>query len=52
MAALTCEQAGADAMRDEIAGRMWVFRFRKLGATPVRYPRRPGMPTKRPLSSS
>ena len=51
MAALNCEQAGADAMRDEIAGRMRVFRFRKLGATPARYPRRPGMPTKRPLSS-
>ena len=51
MAELACEHAGTEAMRDEITGRMQVLRFRKLGPTPERYPRRPGMPAKRPLAS-
>ena len=51
-AALACEHTSTEAMRSEIAGRMQVLRFRKLGPTPARYPRRPGMPAKRPLASS
>ena len=51
MAALNCEHTGTESMRDEITGRMRVFLFRKLGATPARYPRRPGMPAKRPLAT-
>ena len=52
IAALACEHAGTAAMRDTIAGRMQVLRFRKLGPTPERYPRRPGMPAKRPIASA
>ena len=53
MAALGCEHADTEPMRDVIAGgRMRVLRFRKLGATPERYPRRPGMPAKRPIGAS
>lgn len=52
IAALTCEHAGTEAMRAAIAGRMRVLRFRKLGPTPERYPRRPGMPAKRPIGAS
>lgn len=52
MAALNCEHAGAETMRGEFAGHMRVFLFRKVGATPARYPRRPGMPAKRPIAAS
>ena len=52
IAALNCEHAGVEAMRGEIAGRMRVLLFRKLGATPARYPRRPGIPEKRPITAS
>lgn len=52
MAELACKYADTEAMRDEIAGRMQVLRFHKLGPTPERYPRRPGMPAKRPLAPS
>ena len=52
IATLNCEHTGVEAMRSEIAGRMRVLRFRKLGATPARYPRRPGIPEKRPLAAS
>ena len=52
MAELACEHAGTEAMRGEISGRMQVLRFRKLGPTPDRYPRRPGMPAKRPITSA
>ncbi len=52
IAALNCEHAGTEAMRAAIAGRMRVLRFRKLEATPERYPRRPGMPAKRPIGAS
>ena len=51
IATLNCEHTGVEAMRSEIAGRMRVLRFRKLGATPARYPRRPGIPEKRPLAA-
>ena len=51
IAALNCEHAGSEPMREEVAGRMRVLLFRKLGTTPARYPRRPGMPTKRPIAA-
>jgi len=51
LAALNCEHAGSEAMRAEVAGRMRVLLFRKLGATEGRYPRRPGMPSKRPIAA-
>lgn len=52
LATLNCEHTGTEQMRGEIAGQMRVLLFRKLGATPSRYPRRPGMPEKRPLAAS
>ena len=51
MDALACEFAGMDAMRAAIAPTMRVLRFRKLGPTPARWPRRPGMPAKRPIAA-
>lgn len=51
MAALACEFAGMEAMRAAIAPAMRVLRFRKLGPTPERWPRRPGMPAKRPIAA-
>lgn len=51
MGALACEFAGMDAMRAAIAPTMRVLRFRKLGPTPARWPRRPGMPVKRPITA-
>ena len=51
LAALNCEHAGTEAMRSEVAGQMRVLLFRKLGATEARYPRRPGMPSKRPIAA-
>ncbi len=50
MAALACEHTGTEGMREEVAGRMSVQLFRKTGPTPPRYPRRPGMPAKRPIA--
>lgn len=52
LATLNCEHTATEQMRGEIAGQMRVLLFRKLGATPSRYPRRPGMPEKRPLAAS
>ncbi len=49
--ALACERAGSEPMRTEVSGRMRVLRFRKLGPTPEIYPRRPGIPAKRPISA-
>lgn len=49
---LNCEHTATEQMRAEVAGQMRVLLFRKLGATPSRYPRRPGMPEKRPLAAS
>lgn len=37
------------AMREEVSATPWTFLARKRGATPGRYPRRPGIPAKRPL---
>jgi len=52
MGTLGCEHTGTEAMRSEIAEQMQVLSFRKLGPTPDRYPRRPGMPAKRPIATS
>lgn len=51
MSALACEFAGMEAMRAAISPTMRVLRFRKLGPTPARWPRRPGMPAKRPIAA-
>jgi 16S rRNA (guanine527-N7)-methyltransferase len=51
MAALGVEFETAEAMRPEISGTLRVGLFRKRGGTDERYPRRPGMPAKRPLGS-
>ena len=50
--ALNCLHTGTEAMRPEVGGTMQVLRFQKTGPTPSRYPRRPGMPRKRPIASS
>ncbi len=47
--ALHCEHTATETMRAGIGGRMRVLLFRKNGATPARYPRRPGTPGKRPI---
>ncbi|MXW26633.1 MAG: 16S rRNA (guanine(527)-N(7))-methyltransferase RsmG [Dehalococcoidia bacterium] len=48
--ALNCEHTATEAMRAEVGGRMRVLLFRKTGPTPPRYPRRPGIPRKRPIA--
>jgi len=40
---------GAIPMRPQISETIVVLRFRKIEPTPQRYPRRPGLPAKRPL---
>ena len=52
MEALNCEYTGTEAMRADVGGRMRVLLFRKKGPTPDRFPRRPGMPRKRPIARS
>lgn len=47
--ALACTPAGVEPMRPGVAPALRVALFEKRGATPERYPRRPGMPAKRPL---
>lgn len=47
-AALVCAAAGVEAMRPAVAS-LRVALFAKQGATPERYPRRPGTPARRPL---
>lgn len=46
---LACEFLEFVPMRPEVSTTVGVALFRKTAATPVRYPRRPGMPGKRPL---
>jgi len=48
--ALGCSFRGLVAMRPEISVNVSVALFEKAGPTPERYPRRPGMPGKRPIS--
>ena len=49
MSELACEQRAIVPMRPEISTAVSVLLFEKAGPTPERYPRRPGMPAKRPL---
>lgn len=49
MAELRCEFLQLAPMRAEVSDTPGVALFRKTGATPDRYPRRPGVPGKRPL---
>jgi 16S rRNA (guanine527-N7)-methyltransferase len=46
---LLLEEAQLVPMRPEVSATPWTVIVRKRGATPDRYPRRPGMPAKRPL---
>lgn len=46
---LGVEYEGAVPMRPEVSSTIVVARFRKVRRTPERYPRRPGIPHKRPL---
>lgn len=49
LSALGCELAECEAMRPEISETLVVATFGRLGPTPPAYPRRPGIPAKRPL---
>jgi len=49
MATLAVEPLGVEPMRPEISTTLRVVRFRKTGVTPAAYPRRPGVPGRRPL---
>lgn len=49
MEALECELAAIHRMRAEVSERLAVVIVRKVGATAARFPRRPGVPGKRPL---
>ena len=46
---LNCRYAGTVAMRPEISEAVGVVLFERRGAVDPKYPRRPGMPRKRPL---
>tara|TARA_Y100000588_G_scaffold381243_1_gene466555 strand:- start:790 stop:1359 length:570 start_codon:yes stop_codon:yes gene_type:complete len=50
MSALSCEHTDTKVMRSKITKRMSVMLFRKTGSTPTRFPRRPGIPAKRPIT--
>lgn len=49
MAELGVSHSATVAMRPEVSDAVSVVLFAKTGPTPERYPRRPGMPAKRPL---
>jgi len=49
MEVLGAEMAGIEPMRPEVSETLRVVTFRKTGPTPAAYPRRPGIPGKRPL---
>lgn len=49
MEELRCELIGVEAMRREVSETVRVAVFRKAAACPGRYPRRPGVPERRPL---
>lgn len=46
---LGCGYLGAQAMRPAVSENLSVATFKKLASTPERYPRRAGLPSKRPL---
>lgn len=49
MSELACEHRTTLPMRPEVSSAVSVLLFQKIGPTHPRYPRRPGMPAKRPL---
>lgn len=49
--ALSCELVAREAMRPEVSATPWVLVVRKLAPTAARYPRRPGIPARRPLAA-
>lgn len=49
--ALKCELVEVEPMRPAVAERVRVALYRQVEPAPERYPRRPGMPGKRPLGS-
>ncbi|GIW18380.1 MAG: hypothetical protein KatS3mg064_1537 [Tepidiforma sp.] len=51
MTALGCELAGVAPMRPAVSETVRVAVFRKAGPCPAAYPRRPGVPERRPLGS-
>lgn len=51
MAALGCELAGVAPMRPAVSETVRVAVFRKAAPCPAAYPRRPGVPERRPLGS-
>jgi 16S rRNA (guanine527-N7)-methyltransferase len=46
---LACELVGVEPMRPQVSETVSVVLLRKVADTPERYPRRPGIPGKRPL---
>lgn len=46
---LGVEYAGREAMRPGVSATPWTAIFRKVGPTPAAYPRRAGLPARRPL---
>ena len=51
LAAMQCEHIETQMMRPAISEHGCVQLFRKVGPTPERYPRRPGMAAKRPIAT-
>lgn len=52
MGALGCELVGVERMRPEVSEAVQVAFFRKATACPAGYPRRPGVPERRPIGTS
>jgi 16S rRNA (guanine527-N7)-methyltransferase len=52
MAELKCSLVATEEARSAISSTLVFATFRKSGATPEKYPRRPGVPGKRPLQNS
>lgn len=50
-AALACEPLPAVPMRKAVSDTPWTLLVSKRGATPPAYPRRPGVPARRPLAA-
>ena len=49
MRELGVEALARERSREQVSATPWMLVLRKTGATPARYPRRPGIPRKRPL---
>jgi 16S rRNA (guanine527-N7)-methyltransferase len=48
--ALCCSLSGVEQARPEVASQLVFAVFEKLAPTPSRYPRRPGLPARRPIT--